>query len=319
VDALSDVFDTVRLRGTLYFRTDYSAPWAIAVPRFAQSARFHLVVQGRCHVTLPSGQSIAISPGDLILIPRGQAHVLADDPTRTPTALDRVLTDSGYTGKGAFVVGKGQPGTSTQMVCGHFTFSEGADHPLLRALPDMIVMTASDRAQHPVLDDILRLVVRLAFSDAIGAAAVISRMSEAFFVEVLRASVKQSPELAGILEAMTDPQIGRALELIHGDPAKAWTVELLARETGMSRSRFAERFSQLMGEGPMHYIANWRLQRALVLLAQSKANIQGVANRIGYQSAASFTRAFTQRFGVKPSDYRSHPEQIMRSVPNDMP
>ncbi len=304
IDVLSDIFETIRLRGTLYFRTDYSPPWAITVQEYAKAARFHLVVQGRCHVALPSGRTADIGPGDLILIPRGQTHVLADSAERRPAPLEQVMRESGYDGRGAFALGHGDPKASTQMVCGHFDFSEGADHPLLRALPEVIVMTPADRARQPLLDDTLRLVARRAFSDTLGAAAAISRLSEVFFIEVVRASIQQSPELSRVLEAMTDPQIGRALELIHKDASRQWTVESLASELGMSRSRFAERFSELMGEGPMSYLADWRLQRALVLLGRPHVNVQTVAAKVGYLSAAAFTRAFAQKFGAPPSDFR---------------
>jgi len=304
IDVLSDIFDTIRLRATLYFRTDYTPPWAITVPAYRQTVRFHLVVQGRCHVGLVSGRGVDIAAGDLIIIPRGQEHVLSDAPGRTPAPLERVLRDSGYDGSGAFVVGAGNPAASTQMVCGHFGFSEGADHPLLRALPEAIVMTPADRARHPLLDETLRLVVRRAFTETLGSAAAIARLSEVFFIEAVRASVEQCPELARILGAMTDPQIGRALELMHKDASHPWTVESLATAVGMSRSRFADRFSELMSDGPMSYLSDWRLQRALVLLNQSRANVQEVANKVGYQSAAAFTRAFAQKFGAPPSELR---------------
>lgn len=303
-DVLSDIFDTIRLRATLYFRTDFSAPWAIAVPACRQAARFHLVVQGRCHATLASGRTADLGPGDLIVIFRGQEHTLADSPGRTPAPLERVIEDSGYDGGGVFVVGSGDPCASTQMVCGHFDFTDGADHPLLRALPEAVVMTPADRARHPVLDETLRLVVRRVFTEGLGAGAAISRLCEVFFIETVRASIEQSPALARIIGAMTDPQIGRALELMHKDAGRPWTVESLALAVGMSRSRFADRFKELMGDGPMGYLADWRLQRALVFLGQSRVNVQEVAARVGYQSAAAFTRAFAQKFGAPPSDFR---------------
>ena len=306
-DVLSDIFDTIRLRATLYFRTDYSPPWAITVPPYSQAARFHLVIQGCCHVALESGRAIDLNPGDLIVIPRGAAHVLADRAGRTPAPLELVMQRSGYDGRGAFVLGSGDPTASTHMVCGHFGFTEGADHPLLRALPEIIMMTPADRARHALLDETLRLVVRRVFIDGLGAAAAISRLSEVFFIETIRAACEQHTGLARIVGGMTDVQVGRALELIHTGPEKSWTVENLAAAVGMSRSRLAERFSELMGDGPMGYLADWRLQRALVLLAQPRANVQDVANKIGYHSAAAFTRAFSQKFGMPPSEYRRDP------------
>lgn len=303
-DVLSDIFETIRLRATLYFRTDYSPPWAIAVPPYAQAARFHLVIQGRCHVALASGWTGDLGPGDLILITRGQGHTLADGPDRSPAPLEQVMEESGYDGADVFVVGKGDPATSTQMICGHFSFTAGADHPLLRALPEVIVMTSADRARHALLDDTLRLLTRWTFASGLGAAAAVSRLSEVFFIETVRASIQQCSQLARVIGAMSDPQIGRALELMHKDAARPWTVESLALAAGMSRSRFAERFSTLMGEGPLSYLTDWRLQQALILLGQPRVTIQEAAARVGYQSAAAFTRAFTQRFGASPSERR---------------
>jgi AraC family transcriptional activator of mtrCDE len=137
-DILSDVFETIRLRGTLYFRTNYSPPWAITVPAYEQAARFHLVIQGRCHIGLASGRSIDLGPGDLALIPRGQQHVLADSGGRTPAPLEQVVEASGYDGKGTFAIGKGDPQATTQMVCGHLGFSQGADHPSSGRCPKLL-------------------------------------------------------------------------------------------------------------------------------------------------------------------------------------
>ncbi len=304
-DVLSDIFDTIRLRATFYFRTDFSPPWAITVPAYQQAARFHLVVQGRCHVALATGLEFNLGPGDLIVISRGQGHVIADRPGRRPAPLEAALEQSGFSGSGAFALGHGNPDAATQMVCGHFNFTKGADHTLLQALPDAIVLTPALRARHALLDDVLRLVVRRALAEGPGASASISRLSEAFFIETVRASVGQAPEIARVLDALVDPQVGRALELIHGEPAKPWTVEELARAAGMSRSRFAERFSRLVGLAPMAYVSEWRLQRALADLTESNASIKQVARSAGYRSPAAFTRAFSQRFGIAPTGMRT--------------
>ena len=303
-DLLSDVFETIRLKGTLYFRTDYSPPWAITVPAYEQAARFHFVIRGCCHVSFPSGSNIVLEPGDVVLIPRGRGHVLADRLGRVPAPLERVIQDSGYDGKGAFVIGKSDPQATTQMVCGHLGFSQGADHPLLGALPEVILITQADRGRYPLLDESLRLVARRALSDEVGAAASIARLSEVFFIEAVRASIERHPPLANVMTAMTDLHISRALELVHKTPGDPWTVETLAKASGMSRSRFAERFTELVGVAPMAYVTEWRLQKALARLSSSKASVKEVAAQAGYQSAAAFARAFGQRFGIPPTDTR---------------
>jgi transcriptional regulator GlxA family with amidase domain len=167
-----------------------------------------------------------------------------------------------------------------------------------------MLASAATRARTPLLDEMLRLVARTVFSGEIGSDAAVTRLSEIVFIELLRAGIAEDPQLGTMLEALRDKQIGRALELIHANPARPWTVEHLAAEIGMSRSRFADRFSSLMGVGPMAYLADWRLQKALALLDDSRCSVQQVATQTGYQSPAAFTRAFAGKFGLPPTEYR---------------
>ncbi len=304
MDVLNDILDTLNLKGVLYFRTDFSSPWSVTVPDLNQAARFHLVVQGHCHVQFSDNEEVDLGPGDMVLIPRGRSHILADAACQAAPPLETVLKTVGYKGDGVLVVGEGDPNATTQMVCGHFTFRSGADHPILRALPDYMVTSASIRAREPWLDEMLRLVVRRVFSDEMGSSAAVTRLSEIVFIELLRVGIGQSAELQSILAAFRDRQIGRALQLIHSRPAEPWTVESLAGEVGMSRSRFAERFSELLGTGPMAYLSDWRLQKALSLLDDCRCSVQQVAMQTGYQSPAAFSRAFSGKFGLPPTEYR---------------
>lgn len=304
MDIFQDILETLNLKGTLYFRTDFSSPWAVKVPNFRQAARFHLLVQGRCHVTFPSGHAIELSAGDLVLIPAGISHILADQQGRDAPPLEKVLSDANYTGKGVLILGEGDQEASTQMICGHYDFRKGADHPLLRALPEFLLTTAGMRAKHPWLDDMLRLMTRRLFSGEKGSDAAVTRMSESIFIELLNIGVAQSDELKLVLNAFRDRHIANALELIHSRPEHGWTVQSLAKEVGMSRSRFAEKFNLLIGSGPMAYLGDWRIQKALSLLVQSHFSVQQVATQIGYQSPAAFTRAFSGKMGLSPTEYR---------------
>lgn len=299
-DVLSDILDTVALKGTLYFHTDFSPPFAIDVPEHGRAARCHLVVRGTCHVALPTGETAIVGPGELIMVPHGSAHVLSDAPGRMAVKLDDALMASGYNGQGAFVYGSGDKAASIQLICGHFSFADGSDHPLLRALPPLLHVTTDDRARRPMLDDLLRLLVRRVLHDRSGAAASVSRLSEVLYIETLLAAVDRAEELKRLLSAVYDEQIGRALSLIHHRLDHEWTVESLAAEIGMSRTRFAERFRELVGVGPMSYLTDWRLQRALALLNETRLSVDEVAFRTGYHSRAVFTRAFSQKFGHAP-------------------
>lgn len=305
MDLLDDIMRTLDLKGSLYFRTHFTAPWAVTVPAYAQAARFHLVVQGTCYIAVEARAPICLGPGDMAMIAEGRQHVLsADGKTRAPP-LETVLEDAGYDGNGVLVVGDGAPSAATQMVCGHFNFRPQAAHPLLSSLPDLIHLRVADRSKAPWLDDTLRMITRRMFAGELGASATVTRLSEILFIEILRSNLIESERLQHIVTGMNDRQIGQALSAIHNDPATAWTLESLAHLVGMSRSRFSDRFTQLMGVSAMAYLTNWRLQKSLELLDQTQFSIQEVSNRAGYQSAAAFSRAFSSRFEVSPKAYRA--------------
>ncbi|MGE0180780.1 MAG: AraC family transcriptional regulator [Parvularculaceae bacterium] len=304
MDVLNDIVDTLELKGALYFRTDFSPPWAIGVPRYQRAARFHLVVQGRCFVRLAGGAVVELGPGDLILIPRGADHALCSAPEIAATNLETIIRESGYDGRGVFALGASDEAAAVRIVCGHFSFREGADHPLLRALPDHLLVTNSIRAQNSWLDEVLRLIVRQIFSEPESSAATITRLSEVIFLETLRACADQSPSLARIIAGMRRKQIGEALLLMHERLAEPWTLESLATSVGMSRSKFAEQFRDAIGCAPMSYLAEWRMQKAISLLAASRLSVQEIATETGYLSPAAFTRAFTQKVGVPPKEFR---------------
>lgn len=304
MDILDDILKTLDMRGALYFRTHFSGSWGATVPDYEMAARFHLVVQGHCHVAFPSGNKVKLSPGDLILIPNGAQHILSDSGLAKAPPLETVLKDAGYDGKGVLSLGDGDAGAATQMICGHFTFRKGAQHPMLSALPEYIHVKGADRARDPWLDDTLTLVSQRMFSGAPGSASTVTRLSEIVLIELLKSELVQSENVKSIMRAMKDTQIGAALSAIHSRPNETWTVDTLARHAGMSRSRFSDKFSDLMGTGPMRYLSDWRLQKALVMLDTDEASVQEIALRTGYQSTAAFSRAFAQKFGSPPTSYR---------------
>ncbi len=304
MDILDDIFDTLDLRGVLYFRTDFTPPWAITVPDLTQAARFHLVLQGHCDIEIMGEGRVSLGPGDLVMIPRGRSHVLADKPGRNARPLETVLSDAGYDGRGVLTVGEPDAAATTHMLCGHYSFRSLAEHPILRALPGYIVITTTMRMAEPWLDELLRMMAQRVFSQELGSNSSIKRLSEIVFTEVIRAGIARDEALLSVLAGFRDPQIGRALESVHNEPEKAWTVASLAKEAGMSRSAFAERFRHLVGVAPMAYLSDWRLQKALAMLESSRKPIQQIAAETGYLSPAAFSRAFSSKFGIPPTDHR---------------
>lgn len=305
MDVIADIFDTIELKGTFYFRTHFSPPWGTTVPRHTRAARFHYVVRGNCWIRVEGHEPVALSQGDFVLIPGGAAHVLTDQPTNDAPPLESVISSAGYKGEALLTVGDGDPSAATQLVCGHFTFAEHADHVIFRALPAFVRVSSERSEGRTWFNEVLKLLVRQVFNDAPGAIAAVTRLSEILFIETIRFASEDTPELRRLLEGFADARIGRAVALIHSEPARPWTVDALARQVGMSRTRFADRFQELIGSSPMRYLMEWRLQRAAVALRKSHRSIAEIARACGYSSQAAFTRMFKERFGRSPKEFRS--------------
>ncbi len=305
MDLLSDILSLMKLSGTLYFRTSFSSPWGVEVPAFENVSRFHYVHRGRCfaHVEGTSG-SIFLEQGDLIVITHGAGHTLSDPAEVDAKTVDQVVKESGFTGRGALVYGESGAGHETQLICGHFSFDAGASHILLDALPRYIHIKDYGEVSPDWLDDTLNIIGAEAGRERLGSDLIALKLSEIIFTQVIRHYLaregKHQPGLAGFADA----RIRKALEAIHKDPAKAWSVESLAKVAGLSRTAFSNKFSELIANSPLNYLTAWRMQIARQLLADTDIPIIEVATRSGYQSEASFGRVFKRHFEVPPAGYR---------------
>ncbi|MGE0442589.1 MAG: cupin domain-containing protein [Gemmatimonadales bacterium] len=305
MDLLSDILATLRLQGTLYFHTDFRPPWGLRVPQYRRVARFHLAVRGECWVRVEgAGPPFRLEAGDLALITRGAEHVLADTPDTPCRTVDQVVRESGFTGKGALVVGAPDAGSPTRLVCGHFAFDEEFRHPFLDQLPPAIVIRADDYADNPSLDDAFQLVAREVRAGRPGGNAVVTRLSEILFVQAVRHWFERAAADTGVVAAMNDPGLGKALGAMHAEPAAAWTLELLGRTAAMGRTAFAARFREIVGMTPMEYLTTWRIQLGKRLLGETRLSLDQIAARVGYESSASFSRVFTREAGERPGAYR---------------
>ena len=304
MDLLVDIFDTIQLKGTFYFRTHFTPPWGTTVPRHRHAARFHFVVSGSAWIRTGTLDPVALSAGDFVLIPGGASHVVADGPVRDAPPLETVLEAAGYRGEVLLAVGRGDPTAATQLVCGHLSFGASADHAVLRALPPLVRITSSERVRRRWFDRVLQLLVDQVFDSDPGSIAVVTRLSEILFIEAIRFAGDDAQELGRLLQGFADIRIGRAVAMIHHEPARPWTVDELAREVGMSRTRFANRFQGLIGVGPVSYLIEWRLQRAAAALRTSHRTVAEIAYACGYSSQAAFTRAFKEHFGRSPKAFR---------------
>ena len=288
------------LRSQLYFRAELTTPFAVAVPAEPDVIRFHVVARGTCHIALDSGEAEQLHAGDLVLVPRGVAHLLADAPARDPVPLGHALAVSGFDGSGPLRAGGG--GATSVLVCGHFAFGAGELHPILVSLPPLLVLRGEGSAGWAWVEALVRRVEQEAAVLRVGSGAVARRISEILLIEVLRAHAAADDGSA--LAALTDPHLGRALTAIHAEPDAAWTLDALARCAGHSRTVFVERFRAHMGLAPMQYLQAWRMRMARRLLARADCSVSEVAHRVGYASDSAFHRAFREHFGVAPGALR---------------
>ena len=309
MDALTDILNTLRLSSSLYYRTELTAPWGVTVPAKAAVARFHIVIRGQCWIQLEGEQDgMYMSNGDLVIVPHGVSHKLADDPTTTTRPLQDVLEDVNYTGTGPLVYGGG--GAGCCLVCGEFTFDALGSHPLLENLPGKLCVPGDVSYNTHWLDSAIGFIGHEAARLEPGANAIINRLSEIMLIQVIRATLHAAKEPIPFLSAFTDPRINQVLSAIHDNPAGDWSVERLGRLANMSRSAFSNRFTELAHMTPLQYVIFVRLQKASRLLIETSTPLINVAETIGYQSEAAFSQAFKKQYGMRPGEFRRTHSQL---------
>lgn len=310
MDIVGDVLSALRIRGSLYFHTDFGGGWGVRVPSFEQVARFHIAMQGEFWVALPGSDASAhIREGDVALVPHGAEHILSAGEKGRAETLDAVLEKSGFSGAGALVYhpdgDAGLPARQARMVCGHFSFDNRIRHPLVDELPKLIVLR-SDRTQNfQWLDRVIQFIAHESASELPGGEAVTNRLSEILFVQALRVQLASAAPEQRFLLALADTNIRRALEAIHADPTHGWTVAELATRAAMSRTIFAERFVKSVGMTPAAYLRNWRIQIAIRQLRDTSAQVEDIAAEVGYGSGRALARALVQETGYRLSEFRA--------------
>ena len=305
MDVLSEILDHLRLRGTLYFSTSFSRPWGVRVPRFRRVARFQhggaWQLLGRRRKTEPGSISRPEIWSSCRTARSTCSQMVPESPTRT---VDEVVERAGFTGTGALIYGgDADPAAPTRLICGHFEFDERFGHPLLAQLPPALVIRWSERRERAALEQMFTFMSEEVEAGRPGHEAVVRRLSEVLFVQAVRFWA-ETAEPTGVLRALADPRLAPALQAIHADPADRWTLDRLARKAALGRSAFAARFREAMGTTPHRYLTEWRLQGARRLLAESNLSLERIAIQTGYDSAASFSRAFSRDMGTSPGAYR---------------
>jgi AraC-like DNA-binding protein len=304
-DPLGEALHVLRMSGTFYCRSELSAPWGLDLPPEPQSMWFHVVSAGQCWLEVEGAEPRLLQPGDFALVPHGQGHLLVSEPGAAAPRVDAL--DYDYASDRYAILRYGGGGAPTNLVCGTVRFGHPAARNLVALLPRTIVVEGARSLATEVdwMYSTLRLIAAEGRELRPGGEAVITRLSDILVIQAIRAWIAGDPAgQTGWLGALQDPRIGRAMSLVHRNPATPWSVASLAREAAMSRSAFAARFTELVGEPVMQYVTRWRMQVAVDWLQHDHTAVTEVAARLGYESEAAFSRAFKRTVGISPGAAR---------------
>jgi AraC-like DNA-binding protein len=303
-DPLGEALHGLRMNGAYYCRSELTAPWGLALPAMKGYMWFHVVTRGRGRLEVDGSHPCALDPGAFALVPHGEGHVLRSDQRAFPRPITDVPLEQ-VSGRYE-ILRYGGGGTPTTMICGAVRFDHPAADDLVGLMPNVIQLEPPGSLESEWMHTTLRLVAAEARTLRAGGETVITRLCDVLIVQAIRAWMTRDPAARkGWIGALHDPQVGRAISLVHRDAARDWTVESLAREVALSRSAFAARFSELVGEPPMAYVTRWRMQVARAWLAEADMTVSQVAARLGYGSEAAFNRAFKRIVGVPPGAMRA--------------
>jgi AraC-like DNA-binding protein len=307
-DALSEVLQDLRLSGAAYCRSEFNAPWGLEFSP-EEGAVFHFVAEGRCWLKT-SSTTLELGSGDVVLLPRGAGHSLVDQPGSPTKPVHQLHREQ--VGETTFRMRGGGAGAHALLVCCAVAFEEPAMHPLLELMPEVLHVRGGgshDRSLSPLLEAMASEVG----DQRIGAATVMTRLADIVVTRVVRSWAElRTEDATGWLAAIRDPQIGRALAAFHRRPSEAWSVVSLAAAANLSRSMFSERFAAVLGVPPAGYVARWRMRLAGTWLRDRRLTVSEVATRLGYESEASFSRAFKRLMGASPSTFRRNAKEGVR-------
>ena len=315
MDALSEILQSVKLDGAVFYNAEFTAPWGVRSPSSLEVATFlrrrskhlimyHLLTQGRARCEVEHGNlAVELVPGDIVVFPHGDAHILSN-------GCPSCIMDNGKQLKEVFSQGMalaryGGGGDATLIVCGYMECDREFSKMFLGGLPPVFKVNIRNDNSGQWLENSIKFSAKEASTNRAGSDAVLARLSEALFAETMRRYMTELPEQqTGWLAGARDPWVGAALAHIHRAPERPWTIANLAREVGTSRSVLAERFRHFLGEPPMTYLSRWRLQLGARMLTSTSYSVARISGEVGYKSEPAFNRAFKREFGLPPARFR---------------
>lgn len=301
MDALSDLLSSVRFQATSYGLLNCRSPWGIRIPFTAGHVRLFVVMRGGCFIQFGgASQPLSLGAGEVVLSHAGTACEVKDAPGSMTVPIEDIVI-------GERLAQIGGQGPLSSMLIGCFTLKAQRNNPFLSGLPSVIHLKSENLEAAPGLEATIKLLIAELSNRNLGGDLVVNRLSDTLFVQIVRTYILQilrCPVTPVWLKGLADPQIGRALNLIHENPAAPWTVATLATAVSMSRTAFANKFAALVNYTPIDYLNTWRMQKAIALLETGEDNLALVGKKVGYSSRSAFAKAFKKEFGQSPGEYK---------------
>ncbi|GAA0299381.1 AraC family transcriptional regulator [Streptomyces polychromogenes] len=308
MDVLSEVITVARTGRPRSAYVRWHAPWRKEFASVPGSAGFQVILEGRCWLLSPHAAPVPLDAGDVMFLPHGTGHTLADNPATAVTMPACTPDDPELPGpyRSESVDRLGQGGPSTVVLCGAYQLDPSRAHPLLLTLPDMIHLSA-DRKRHPELHAAVRLLASEVGNPRLGTTATVPALLDTLLMYILCIWLAEQPahgSATGWAAALNDPAVTAVLHAVHREPTAPWTVAKLAAEAGLSRAAFARRFTSMIGQPPLGYLTWWRMTTAARLLRTTEAPLRSIAAQVGYTSEFAFSNAFKRTHGLAPGAYR---------------
>ncbi len=314
MEVLADVLRVIRLTGGVFLQADFTAPWCLSGKISPDDCRafmrppsdvmaLHFVVTGRMQLRVAAGEPVEVAAGEVVLLPHNDQHLFGSSLDVPPGRAGGVVQPPPGGGPGRVSYGGG--GAETQLLCG-YVGCDAPFRPLLQALPPVLKLAVGSTRSGDWIEASFRLATSKSATSRPGSGRAVAPLAELLVSEAVEQYVGALPaDRGGWLAGLRDTWVGRALSLLHANPHDDWTAESLAKQVGLSRSAFADRFTTLVGQPPMQYLAQWRMHLAAQRLRETSASVAQVGHAVGYESEAAFSRAFKRQFGQSPATWRT--------------
>jgi len=298
INVLGDVLDTLRFRGSIFFRSKLASPWGMSLHEF-KKPRFHIALSGDCFIGVEdsSKKIINIKEMDIVMIPHGEMHWIADQPGRKLTSSIQA-GDACELGMPLFQDGK----ITNKLICGLIDYEKDIFHPVLDSLPSALHFSGIEQ-NDPIWMTVLLIDAEME-QEHTNKSSIIDRLTEVLFMQLLNRHLSDNREITGFFAALRNPRTHHALELIHQSPQYQWSLDLLAEQANMSRATLIRQFKNTVGVPPMSYILNWRMIKAYHLLKHSSKSLDQISELVGFSTGRTLAKAFQRHFGLTPSELR---------------